>query len=165
VALGAGSYDLPQLQAAGIANDSISSIRVPAGFTVTAYADAGFAGTAWTFTTDDPNLVNTGNNDAISSLRITTTGASSGPTFYSDAGYSGTAVPLGAGSYDLPQLQAAGIANDSISSIRVPAGFTVTAYADAGFAGTAWTFTADNSNLVNTGNNDAISSLRITTGR
>src|SRR6266568_2864974 len=163
VALGAGSYDLPQLQAAGIANDSISSIRVPAGFTVTAYADAGFAGTAWTFTTDDPNLVNTGNNDAISSLRITTTGASSGPTFYSDAGYSGTAVPLGAGSYDLPQLQAAGIANDSISSIRVPAGFTVTAYADAGFAGTAWTFTTDDPNLVNTGNNDAISSLRIIT--
>ncbi|HYS37550.1 MAG TPA: glycoside hydrolase N-terminal domain-containing protein, partial [Pseudonocardiaceae bacterium] len=91
------------------------------------------------------------------------TSSGSGPTFYVDAGYSGTAVALGAGSYDLPQLQAAGIANDSISSIRVPAGFTVTAYADAGFAGTAWTFTADDPNLVNTGNNDAISSLRITT--
>ncbi len=91
------------------------------------------------------------------------TSSGSGPTFYVDAGYSGTAVALGAGSYDLPQLQAAGIANDSISSIRVPAGFTVTAYADAGFAGTAWTFTTDDPNLVNTGNNDAISSLRITT--
>ena len=85
------------------------------------------------------------------------------PTFYSDANYSGTGVPLGPGSYDLAQLQAAGIANDSISSIRVPAGYSVTAYADAGFSGTAWTFSADNPNLVTTGNNDAISSLRITT--
>lgn len=69
--LGAGNYDLPQLQAAGIANDSISSIKVPAGYTVTAYADGGFTGTQWTFTADNPNLTTTGNNDAISSLRVT----------------------------------------------------------------------------------------------
>jgi hypothetical protein len=87
----------------------------------------------------------------------------SGPTFYPDANYAGTGVSLAAGSYDLAQLQAAGIANDTISSIRVPAGYTVTGYADAGFAGTAWTFTTDTPNLVNTGNNDTISSIRITT--
>ena len=32
----------------------------------------------------------------------------------------------------------------------------------SGFAGTSWTFTGDNSNMINSGNNDAISSLRIT---
>ena len=90
--------------------------------------------------------------------------ADSLPTFYADANYSGTGVPLGPGSYDLAQLQAAGIANDSISSIRVPAGYTVTGYADAGFSGTAWSFTSDTPSLAATGNNDAISSLRITTG-
>ncbi|MFB9184954.1 discoidin domain-containing protein [Dactylosporangium sucinum] len=88
---------------------------------------------------------------------------STGPTFYADANYAGAAATLAPGSYDLAQLQAAGIANDTISSIRVPAGYSVTAYADAGFAGTAWTFTADAPNLVSTGNNDAISSLRIST--
>ena len=88
-------------------------------------------------------------------------GSPSGPTFYSDINYGGSAVTLGAGSYDLAQLQSAGIANDSISSIRVPAGYTVTGYADSGFSGTSWVFTADNPSLINTGNNDAISSLRI----
>ncbi|GAA1364417.1 glycosyl hydrolase family 95 catalytic domain-containing protein [Catellatospora chokoriensis] len=91
-----------------------------------------------------------------------TAGGVTTPTFYPDPSYGGTGVGLGVGSYDLAQLQAAGITNDSVSSIRVPAGFTVTAYADGGFSGTAWTFTADNANLAGTGNNDAISALRIT---
>nr|WP_190255924.1 carbohydrate-binding protein [Dactylosporangium sucinum] len=90
-------------------------------------------------------------------------GGGNGPTFYSDINFSGNAVTLGAGNYDLAQLQANGIANDSISSIRVPSGYTVTAYSDGGFAGTSWTFNADNPNLINTGNNDAISSLRVAT--
>ncbi|HWB36842.1 MAG TPA: hypothetical protein VHA75_12530, partial [Rugosimonospora sp.] len=91
-------------------------------------------------------------------------GGTGGPTFYSDINYGGTGVSLGAGNYDLSQLQSAGIANDSVSSIRVPAGYTVTAYADSGFSGASWVFTADNANLINSGNNDAISSLRITGG-
>jgi hypothetical protein len=91
-----------------------------------------------------------------------TAGGGSSPAFYGDANYSGPSATLGTGSYDLPQLQAAGIANDSISSLRVPAGYTVTAYADGGFTGTQWTFTSDNPNLTGTGNNDLISSLRVT---
>ncbi|MET7424269.1 discoidin domain-containing protein [Dactylosporangium sp. NPDC005555] len=86
-----------------------------------------------------------------------------GPTLYTDPNYGGASASLGVGSYDLPQLQAAGIANDSVSSIRVPAGYLVTAYLDADFKGTAWTITADTADLRSTGNNDAISSLRITT--
>jgi alpha-L-fucosidase 2 len=89
-------------------------------------------------------------------------GATNGPTFYPDINYGGTGVKLGVGNYDLAQLQSTGIGNDAISSIRVPSGFTVTAYADSGFSGTSWTFTADNANLINSGNNDAISSLKIT---
>ncbi|GAA4258852.1 glycosyl hydrolase family 95 catalytic domain-containing protein [Dactylosporangium darangshiense] len=86
-----------------------------------------------------------------------------GPTFYSDINYGGTAVQLGTGNYDLSQLQSAGIANDSVSSIRVPSGYSVTAYGDSGFAGPSWTFNADTPNLSTTGGNDAISSVRITT--
>ncbi len=86
-----------------------------------------------------------------------------GPTVHGDADFSGPWAQLTVGNYDLPQLAAVGIANDTISSIRVPSGYVVTAYADTGFGGTAWTFRADNANLVNTGNNDAISSLRVTT--
>jgi alpha-L-fucosidase 2 len=85
------------------------------------------------------------------------------PTFYSDINFGGTAVALGPGDYDLAQLQSFGIANDSVSSIRVPAGYTVTGYGDSGFAGPSWSFTADNPNLGSTGGNDAISSVRIAT--
>jgi hypothetical protein len=92
-----------------------------------------------------------------------TTPPSGGPTVYGDANFTGPSAQLAVGNYDLAQLQALGIANDTISSIRVPSGYVVTGYADAGFAGTAWTFRADNTNLLNTGNNDAISSLRVTT--
>lgn len=86
----------------------------------------------------------------------------SGATLYGDADYSGTSAAFGPGNYDLPALQAKGIANDSISSLRVPVSCTVTGYADAGFSGTAWNFTGDAPNLTTTGNNDAISSLRVT---
>ncbi|MFI0943891.1 discoidin domain-containing protein [Streptomyces sp. NPDC021020] len=87
-----------------------------------------------------------------------------GATVYGDANYGGPSAVLTPGSYDLAALQAKGIGNDSISSLRVPAGSTVTGYADAGFSGTAWTFTADTPDLTATGNNDLISSLRVTSG-
>jgi len=88
-------------------------------------------------------------------------GGGGGTTVFSDSNFGGASATFGSGSYDLPQLQAAGIANDSISSVRVPSGVTVTAYGDAGFTGPAWTFTTDQPNLANTGNNDTISSLRV----
>ncbi|WP_222430767.1 glycosyl hydrolase family 95 catalytic domain-containing protein [Cohnella terricola] len=86
------------------------------------------------------------------------------PTFYPDANYGGKGVSLPPGSYNITQMQAAGIANDSISSIRVPAGVTVVAYADGAFDGQSWTFTADNPNLAATGNDKVISSFIITAG-
>lgn len=89
-------------------------------------------------------------------------GAGTSTTVFGDANYSGTSAAFPPGNYDLPALQAKGIANDSISSLRVPAGCTVTGYADAGFSGTAWSFTGDAADLTTTGNNDAISSLRVT---
>ena len=94
--------------------------------------------------------------------RLDAAGATSGPTFYTDINFGGTSATLGVGNYDLSQLQAAGIPNDSISSIRVPSGFTVVAYSDSGFSSTSWTFTTDDANLSSTGNNDTISSLKIT---
>jgi hypothetical protein len=157
VTLGAGSYGIAQMQAAGITNDAISSIQVPAGYSIVAYADGDFTGTSWTFAASNPNLANTGNDNTISSFVITRTAV--GPTFYPNASYGGTGVTLADGSYGIAQMQAAGITNDAISSIQVPAGFTVVAYADGDFTGTSWTFTADNPNLATTGNDNTISSF------
>jgi hypothetical protein len=161
VTLGLGNYTLDQIRDAGITNDSISSIHVPAQYTVIGYQNDGFSGTSWTFTADNSSLV--GGNDLISSIKV----VPSGPTFYSNTSYGGTAVTLRPGDYTLAQLQAAGIADNSISSIRVPYSYLlneykIVAYDGGSFDGTSWTISADNSSLVASGNNDMISSLKIT---
>jgi hypothetical protein len=81
-----------------------------------------------------------------------------GVTFYQDINYGGTATPAIAKG-DYPSLPA-GVPNDWVSSLRVPAGWTVQTYADGNFGGAVCTFTADTS-WVGTGCNDVMSSFKI----
>ncbi|MBY8870679.1 alpha-L-fucosidase [Micromonospora sp. PLK6-60] len=80
---------------------------------------------------------------------------------YQNTGYDGGAN-LSVGSYTAAQLQSAGIGLRTISSVRVTAGHQLIGYANDNFSGTSWTFNSDNADLRNTGNNDAIASLRVT---
>ncbi|MFE9425997.1 alpha-L-fucosidase [Kitasatospora sp. NPDC006697] len=82
-------------------------------------------------------------------------------TAYGDVSYAGAAAALVLGSYTAAQLQSAGLAAQSISSLRVPAGYQAVGYSGDNFTGTAWTFSADNPDLRTTGNNDAITSLKV----
>ncbi|MGW2716582.1 alpha-L-fucosidase [Streptomyces sp. NPDC001492] len=66
-----GSYTSSQLSAAGLGPAMASSVLVPDGYQVTGYSGDSFTGTAWTFTSNTPDLVATGNNDAIRSLKVT----------------------------------------------------------------------------------------------
>jgi hypothetical protein len=59
---------------------------------------------------------------------------------YADANFAGARQELGPGQFDIGQLS---IGNDTISSLRVPSGWTVTLYEHAGFQGRAKTFTSD----------------------
>ncbi|OWQ49321.1 hypothetical protein CDL60_00810 [Roseateles noduli] len=52
--------------------------------------------------------------------------------------------------------------NDRISSVRVPAGWKAELFADIRYVGKSLTLTQDNANLVPSGMNDIISSMRIT---
>ncbi|MFI9359465.1 alpha-L-fucosidase [Kitasatospora sp. NPDC053057] len=88
-------------------------------------------------------------------------GGSGVVTAYSDISYAGTAAGLVLGGYTAAQLQSAGLAPRTISSLRVPAGYQVIGYSGDNYSGTAWTFSADNADLRDTGNNDAITSLRV----
>ena len=80
--------------------------------------------------------------------------------FYADGGFGGAGVALDPGSYTQAQLSAAGIANDGMSSLRVPSGFTVKVFADDNFGGASWTFTEDTP-LVPEAANDQMSSVQI----
>lgn len=81
-------------------------------------------------------------------------------TFYEHCGYEGYAVALPPGNYTLEQLQAYGIANDEISSLRIESGFKAVLYTDDGFSGSSVTGTSSDQCLGEF--NDRMSSVRIT---
>jgi hypothetical protein len=62
----------PAIWNTGIDNDSVSSLKVAAGWKVTLYEHSNYGGTPVTFTgpTEVPCLVDHGFNDKASSLRI-----------------------------------------------------------------------------------------------
>jgi hypothetical protein len=64
-------------------------------------------------------------------------------TFYKDCNYGGKAVGLNPGTYTMGQLNAVGILNDDISSVKVNAGYKVTLYWDDNFSGATKVLTAD----------------------
>jgi hypothetical protein len=107
----------------------------------------------------------TGANSLLSAIHevvLTRGGGTTGvATFYKDCNYAGTAISLPAGSYTLAQLQAKGILNDDISSLKVQSGYKVTLYANDNFTGTTLAKTADDACLVDDSWNDITTSLVI----
>ncbi len=68
--------------------------------------------------------------------------------FYEHVDYLGAAgQALAKGNYTRAQLQAAGVQDNWASSVRVPAGWTVTIYAEDNFTGQTWVRTADTANF------------------
>lgn len=82
-------------------------------------------------------------------------------TVYRDCNYTGTAIGLPVGDYNLSAMTSRGVGNDWISSIRVNSGYRVTLYEHDNFTGASLVLTADNSCLVGAGWNDRASSMRV----
>ncbi|MCM3700309.1 carbohydrate-binding protein [Paenibacillus macerans] len=93
----------------------------------------------------------------------TTPPTTNGVTFYADKNYGGTAKTLGVGNYTLSQLNAKGIPNDWMSSLKVPSGWTVEVYENDNFGGKKWTYKSSSSWVGDTAN-DKMSSVKIYTG-
>ncbi|MEV7170482.1 hypothetical protein AB0O18_12365 [Streptomyces sp. NPDC093224] len=83
--------------------------------------------------------------------------ATEGPTIYVDAHYKGANVRLAAGTYGIVDPQ---VGEDTISSVRVPAGWRVTLYEHQGLKGDTLTLTADTP-YVGDAFNDRTSSLKV----
>lgn len=109
--------------------------------------------------TRTPTRTNTPTGPTATPTRTRTpTPAAIGVIFYQDANYGGAASGLKAkGDY---AVMPADVPNDWMSSLRVPSGWIVDAYADGGFAGAVCTYTADTS-WVGTACNDVMSSFKI----
>lgn len=87
--------------------------------------------------------------------------ASGAAIAYKDCNYTGYAVGLNPGTYTLSQLNALGILNDDISSMKVTSGYKVTLYKHDNFGGSTLVLTADDNCLVDNNMNDSTSSLKI----
>ena len=119
VDLAVGAYNLTDLEALGIGNDTISSIRVHNGYSAYACQHGVGGGVCRRFTESTPTLALLDNE--ISYLEITRPAA----TVYSDVNYSGISAGLSVGTYGLGALESRGIGNDAISSIQVQDGFAL----------------------------------------
>jgi len=82
-------------------------------------------------------------------------------TVYKDCNYGGQAVSLPIGNYTLSQLQAKGILDNDISSLKVQNGYEVVLYANDNFSGSSVTSTSDDTCLVDNNFNDTATSLRV----
>lgn len=82
-------------------------------------------------------------------------------TFYQHCDYGGYSASLNEGNYTLSQLQAAGIANDDISSIQIESGYQITMYQHDNFTGNTLVKSSNDNCLVDDGFNDDISSVVI----
>ncbi|MFE3850224.1 alpha-L-fucosidase [Streptomyces griseorubiginosus] len=100
-------------------------------------------------------------------LKLTFTGAipslrpAAGAVAFQDVDYAGTGTVLEIGDHTADELTLAGLTPRTLSSLRLAPGYQVIGYSGDNFTGTAWTFTADNADLRKTGNNDAVTSLKV----
>ena len=82
-------------------------------------------------------------------------------TVYKDCNYGGYAVSLAPGNYTLSQLQAKGVVNDDISSLKVNSGYEMVLYVDDNFTGSSIVVGSNDACLVDNSFNDLASSLRV----
>ncbi|MDR7272462.1 beta-glucanase (GH16 family) [Pelomonas saccharophila] len=91
-------------------------------------------------------------------VRVYAPAAGGVATVYQDCNYAGYAAALPEGSYTLTQLQARGVRDNDLSSLRVNAGYQVQLFDGDNFTGTSVTRTADTGCLVDQGFNDRATS-------
>lgn len=83
-------------------------------------------------------------------------------TVYKDCNYTGFSGGLAVGDYNLARLQALGVQDDDISSLRITQGYQAILYQDDNFTGGSTVINSDNSCL-NTIWNDKVTSIRVIT--
>lgn len=157
--------DVEDMRYTGLGNDRISSVRVPAGWSITLFEHVGFQGRSVTLTADvaDMRLTTLG-DDAASSAWVSQTDSGgvspgSGVTVYRDINYRGPAEMFDG---DQPDLRRSTIGNDRISSVRVPPGWVIILYEHVNYQGRRSMLMSDYADLRSgTLGNDVASSLQV----
>ena len=144
-------------------NDTYSSLQVPAGMVVQAYADNDFRGVSKVYPTGDyPSFGDF--NDTISSFKVLPAGTATNvpvALFYGDKNFKGKQmIVYGTGEY--ANLGSVLDGRDNmISSVHVEPGYRVRVYAEPNFGGAEGIWTAGDIGFVGDYWNDQISSIRV----
>jgi hypothetical protein len=159
--------DYPNAGAIGLANDSISSVRVGSGVQVVLCKDNGFQGDCIVQTTST-NYLNGSRvgNDQVSSAKIQAKGTTEcmpgagQASFYTNADFQGSCVIKPVGTY--ATSESIGLPNDSISAVRLGQGVQVVLCKDVNFKGDCILLTSSQS-YVNDSRvgNDATTSAKV----
>jgi predicted small secreted protein len=138
-----GKYTQEDLAFKGITNPrflfepQIASIKISEGYKVTLYNGPKFQGNS-TVITESRETMPSGWNKTTRSLIIEST--SNVATLYIDKDFSGESFSLPEGKYSIKQLNQIGIADNSISSIKVDAGFEVLVFDEHYWEGAPQTY-------------------------
>jgi len=112
----------------------VSSLKVPSGLRVTLFEHADYMGKRKSFTADASTV-----GDDFDD-RTTTAMVEKVATIYTDTDFQGPSATLGVGKHNIKQL---GIANDTLSSLRVPQGLMVILHQHSNYKGKQWIYFED----------------------
>lgn len=152
-----GRYTAADLDFIGMPNKAISSIKVQPGYKATLYTGDNFSGTSLVKTADSNCLVGEGFNDVVQSVVVEA--VVPGAEVFRNCNYGDRSIHLPEGKYTMFDLQARGIDNDVISSIRISPKYEVEVFQDWNFNGTSKVLTASDSCLSDNGVDNWTSSI------
>jgi len=173
VSLGAGNYTAGQLRQLGIPEDAIASIKVPSGYRVTVHADDNFQGRFGTLRSSANCLDDEGFSSIISSLsiesllkdnsiaQVQSLTIDNSVTIYSECNYRGRSASVGIGEYNASELLDLGIENNTISSVRVPPGFTIKLFENDFLLGRAGVLENNDNCLTNDQFDNVVTSIAV----
>ncbi|NMW30842.1 hypothetical protein HKD42_02060 [Altererythrobacter sp. RZ02] len=185
VGLDAGAWDTAALSRLGMRNDTVSSIKIQAGYEVVASSnDYARGGVNKTFSTYQSCLVNQDFNDVLSYIRVqpaTRRAAATPPRqntanrvpapvlsgntrviLYEGCNYTGKAIGLNIGTWDSATLVRMGMPNDTVSSIKIQNGYeAVVSSNDYARGGVTKTLSSFQPCLTNQNFNDVLSFIRV----
>jgi Ca2+-binding RTX toxin-like protein len=126
--LSPGKYDVNDLTSNGFGDNSLSSLKLPNGWSMRLYQNPGFTGTNRVYTRDYIFTVFTGDywdfNDTFSSLEVSDGYAE----VFADGNYSGQSFKLAPGEYNYTYLATQSFNPGTISSLIIPDGWKITLY-------------------------------------
>lgn len=154
-----GDYTHGRLSKIGLPDSVLSSIHIPPGLIVELYDNDNFQNPLATYSSNAGDLSAIKNR--ITAIRIASKPTAPGATFYQFANFGGLNTTLSAGSYTLAQLNAAGIPDNAVSSMKVAPGLVVELFDGDNLQSFLGTFDSDQPDFGAIGAGGKVSSVRI----